>query len=193
MGQKLASYDANGDIIAYYDTVDSPAPASATTIEITDAQWMTCLSTPGYTVVSGELVAPIPPTQAVQLATLQVSLCAQIDGAADQVYIAIGGPSPGRLAEYQQANADAQAFKAAGYTGTVPATIACWVTASGMTTQAATDNIIATAAAWISVLENIREARLIGKKNVNTATNTADAQAAANNAITQIQATQAQA
>lgn len=194
MGQKLAAFDSSGNITAYYDTVDSPAPRDAATIEITDAQWQSCISTPGYTIKNGQLVAPTPLSAAQQLSALQVSLCSQIDATADQVYVAIGGPSPGRLAEYQQAGNDAQAFKAAGYPAArVPSTIACWATASGMTAQAAADNIIATAAAWVNVLEGIREARLVGKSNVNKATTTADAQSAANTAISQIQATQAQA
>jgi hypothetical protein len=67
MGQKYAAYNAQGAITAFYDSVDSPAPEGATTIEITDAQWQTCISNPGWTVVSGELVAPVPPT-AEQLA-----------------------------------------------------------------------------------------------------------------------------
>lgn len=139
--------------------------------------------------------APVPvPVPAQSLASVQAQLCASIDAMADAAYVTIGSPSPGRLAEYQQASNDAQAFKAAGYPAAdVPPTVACWVTASGMTPEAAADNIISTASAWISVLQNIRAARLIGKKNVNTATNTTDAQAAANNAMAQIQSAQAQA
>lgn len=194
MGQKLAAFDSSGNITAYYDTVDSPAPEGVSVIEITDAQWYACISNPGYTVKSGSLVEPIPPTASQQLSALQASLCSQIDATADQVYVAIGGPSPGRLAEYQQASNDAQAFKAAGYPiANVPATVACWVTASGMTPQAAADNIIATATAWFGVLENIRAARLIGKSNVNKATTISGAQSAAASAISQIQATQARA
>lgn len=193
MGQKLAAFDATGNITAFYDSVDSPAPEGAATIEITDDEWLACISTPGYTIAGGELVPPVVLSAAQQLADLQSSLCSQIDGAADAVYIAIGGPSPGRLAEYQQANTDAQQFKAAGYAGTVPSTVQCWATASNITPQQSADNIIATATAWISALEAIREARLIGKANVNKAANTADAQTAAASAIAQIQAVQAQA
>lgn len=192
MGQKYAAPGAQG--LIYFDSVDSPAPNGlAGLIEITDEDWQECLATPGYTIQNGALVAPAPQTPAQQLATLQASLSAQIDATADEVYIAIGGPSPGRLAEYQQANTDAQAFKSAGYTGTVPPTVQCWATASGMTSQAAADNIISTAAAWVNVLEGIREARLVGKANVTKATTTADAQSAANTAISQIQAMKAQA
>ncbi|KVN27023.1 phage tail protein [Burkholderia pyrrocinia] len=39
MGQKQAAYDAKGNIVAFYDTVDSPAPASANVVDITDDEW----------------------------------------------------------------------------------------------------------------------------------------------------------
>ncbi|HDR9201028.1 TPA: phage tail protein [Burkholderia vietnamiensis] len=39
MGQKQAAYDANRNIVAYYDTVDSPAPAGANVVDITDDEW----------------------------------------------------------------------------------------------------------------------------------------------------------
>lgn len=187
MGQKLATYDVQGNITGLYDTVDSPAPLGVSAIEITDDQWHVCLSTPGYTVQSGKLVAPTLPTAAQQLANSQTALCASIDSTADTIYIAIGGPSPGRLAEYQQANTDAQAFKASGYTGNVPATVQCWATASNITAQASADNIIATASGWELALTTIRSARLLGKAAVMAATTLAAAQAAAQSAISQIQ------
>lgn len=187
MSQKFAAYDAKGTITGFYDDVDSPAHASATVIEITDAEWLTCLSTPGYTVQNGVLVAPVPPTAAEQLASTQAELCLSIDSSADAAYIAIGGPSPGRLAEYQQANTDATAFKTAGYAGTVPETVQCWATAANLTPQAACDSILATAAAWEAVLVNIRSARLLGKMSVNAAATVADAQAAAATTIANIQ------
>lgn len=65
MGQKFAAFDTSGNITAYFDDVDSPVPAGATnTIKITDAQWQACISTPGYTVRDGALIAPTPPTAA---------------------------------------------------------------------------------------------------------------------------------
>ena len=54
MGQKFAAYDAQGNITAYYDSVDSPIPSGVTDVlAITDEQWQSCLSTAGYTVNSG--------------------------------------------------------------------------------------------------------------------------------------------
>lgn len=62
MGQKYAAYNSSGAITAFYDSVDSPLPPGVSTIEITDAQWQTCLDNPGWTVASGALVAPVPPS-----------------------------------------------------------------------------------------------------------------------------------
>lgn len=64
MGQKQAAYDTTGKIVGFYDSEDSPAPKSASLLEITDAQWQECLATPGYTIEAGALVAPPPPTAA---------------------------------------------------------------------------------------------------------------------------------
>jgi hypothetical protein len=74
MGQKYAEYNASGAIVAFYDSVDSPVPAGVTSvIGITFAQWQACLSTPGYTVANGALVAPLPPTDAQLLAAAQAA------------------------------------------------------------------------------------------------------------------------
>lgn len=72
MGQKYAAYDSTGAIVAFYDSVDSPAPQGVKAVQITDAQWQTCLSNPGYTVMSGALVAPVAPT-AAQVAAQQAA------------------------------------------------------------------------------------------------------------------------
>jgi len=129
-------------------------------------------------------VAPAPPT----LDESKASLCRQIDRAADDAYAAIGGSSPGRLAEYQQAKADATAYKASGYAGMVPSTIDCWAQAQGWTAQQACADILATAAAWEGALAAIRSARLLGKGAVTAAADAIDAQSAADAAIADIRA-----
>ncbi|KVA71124.1 phage tail protein [Burkholderia ubonensis] len=40
MGQKLAAYDAQGNIVAFYDTADSPAPLGVPVVDISDGQWL---------------------------------------------------------------------------------------------------------------------------------------------------------
>ena len=79
MGQKFASYNTSGIVIAYYDSEDSPPPDSATVIKITDTQWMSAISSPyqPITVVGGVLSIPSGPSlaqaQASQIAILQSS------------------------------------------------------------------------------------------------------------------------
>ena len=126
----------------------------------------------------------LPPT--VTLTELKAGFCVAIDAAADAAYIAIGGPSPGRLAEYRQANDDAIAFKAANYSGDVPPTIGCWMQATGWTAQQACDDVLATAAAWNTALVFIRSARLLGKSSVNAAPTAAAAKDAADTATANI-------
>jgi hypothetical protein len=133
----------------------------------------------------GETFATEPPEPT--MVEVKLTLCAQIDAAADTAYIAIGGPSPGRLAEYKQAKADADAFKAAGYAGSTPDTIACWAEAKAWTAEQACDDILTTAASWEMALAVIRRQRLIGKANVNAAADATAAQTAADAAMAIIQ------
>lgn len=76
MSQKFAALDEQTGIVVFYDSIDSPPPSGVNAIEITDAQWQTCLSNPGWTVANGELVSPIPPT-AAQLAAQALIQSAQ--------------------------------------------------------------------------------------------------------------------
>ncbi|MBU9246360.1 DUF4376 domain-containing protein [Burkholderia multivorans] len=88
MGQKLAAYDAQGNITAYYDTADSPPPAGVSVIEITDEQWQMCLSAPGYTVEDGALVAPPAPTASELLVAAQAAQIAVVKAACQAAIIA---------------------------------------------------------------------------------------------------------
>lgn len=76
MGQKYASYNTSGAVIAYYDSKDSPPPKTATVLAITDAQWQAALSSQyPVTVENDALVIPTGPTlaqaQATQVARLR--------------------------------------------------------------------------------------------------------------------------
>jgi hypothetical protein len=89
MSQKFAAYDSTGAIIAYYDSEDSPVPVGVNAIEITDAQWQTCISNPGWTVANGELVAPASPTSAQQAAAAWSAYQASAKSALDDSDITI--------------------------------------------------------------------------------------------------------
>ncbi|MEO9385607.1 DUF4376 domain-containing protein [Chromobacterium phragmitis] len=71
MGQKIAAFNESGEITAFYDSIDSPPKDGENVISITDEQWQTCLSQPGWTVVDGMLFAPVPPSEAEQLRLAQ--------------------------------------------------------------------------------------------------------------------------
>lgn len=82
MGQKSALYNSTtGAIIGYYDSVDSPLPqtlpSGSDSLDITDQEWQSALSSPyqPVTVANGVLTIPSGPTlaqaKASQIALLQ--------------------------------------------------------------------------------------------------------------------------
>jgi hypothetical protein len=56
--QKYAAYDEEGNIIGFYDEIDSPVPQGVNAIPISHDEWQTALMLPGHTVEDGALVAP---------------------------------------------------------------------------------------------------------------------------------------
>jgi predicted NAD/FAD-dependent oxidoreductase len=82
MGQKQAAYDGSGKIIAFYDVVESPAPAGVTTINITDEQWLNCIQNHAKILVqNGALVDAPAPTAAVLLAEAQTEKQGELSAA----------------------------------------------------------------------------------------------------------------
>jgi hypothetical protein len=96
----------------------------------------------------------------------------KIDVDADAIRNAVLG---GRTTEYQEALADAQAFAAAGFAGTVPPGVKSWLDAktavgAGWTAQQAAQDILDTGAAWKAAQDAIRSHRLLRKEQVRAAT-----------------------
>lgn len=116
---------------------------------------------------NGKPVAVAPQFTQAELVTNAVL---QIDVDTDAIYGAVLG---NRAQEYTLAEADATAYKAAGYTGTVPASVQCWATTKSWTAKQAADDILATAAAWRSAQAAIRAQRLSSKEAVRTANDAA--------------------
>jgi len=122
----------------------------------------------GNVVMSEEEVAQVLAVQSQASALPQKiqGLIAKIDADTDSLYAAVVG---NRAAEYTVAETEATAYAGAGYTGTVPASVASWATAKGWTAQQAADDINATAAAWRTAQAAIRAARLLRKEQARTA------------------------
>lgn len=147
--------EPSADILAAYPDGTQPVPLKPGP----DHEWS-----------GGEWVhvppAPVLPTEAQALR--------QIDHDADAIVRDVIGD---RGEEYRQAEADALAFQAAGFAGPAPGSVAVWAAASGMTEQAAAQDVLAQAAAWRTALLAIRQARLTAKAGVRAGT-VADAMAA---------------
>ena len=90
MGQKYASYDSNGIVNGFYDSIDSPVPSGVTAIPITDAEWRAALSSPyqPVTVVNGVLTIPSGPTLA-QAQSRQIALLQSAFQKAEQAPVSI--------------------------------------------------------------------------------------------------------
>lgn len=120
MGQKYAAYDSAGAIVAFYDSVDSPAPQGVTAIQITDAQWQAAISSTSgaYTVVNGTLTPPPAKTAAQLLAVAQASQKAVIDAAyADAVTASVTFKTSAGVDGIFQADSDSQEILAKAVQG----------------------------------------------------------------------------
>lgn len=115
------------------------------------------------------------PADVPSLADRIAAAVRHIDADADAIYGAVLG---NRGEEYKSAEADALAYQGAGYLGPVPAGVASWVSASGMTAQAAADDILATATAWRDAMAQIRAERLLRKQMAQAAVDQAALDAA---------------
>jgi hypothetical protein len=112
---------------------------------------------------------PAPP-----ITDVRKSAKADIEGA----FSAALSPYMPRLEGYKLREAQAVAYKAAEYSGDVPSQVAAFQVASGMTPQAATDTILAQAAAFRGALEAL-ELRRMRKFEVDAMTDAAAIQAKA--------------
>lgn len=104
------------------------------------------------------------------LTVARAALIQQIDADTDAIYRAVQGD---RAMEYLQAEADAKSYKAAGYNGTVPDSVASWSGAKKQNDKWAADDILATATGWRQAQSSIRATRLACKEQARTATDLA--------------------
>lgn len=109
---------------------------------------------------------PPPPPEPPSLDAQKLTLERMIDGEVDGIYQRVIG---NRQPEYSEAEKQAQAYKDAGYTGTVPGYVASWVTASGKTATQAADDILVQALTWRAAAGAMRAARLGHKVMSRTA------------------------
>lgn len=134
----------------------------------------------------GKPVAVDPPP--LSLDQVKAAALAAIDAEAGKArgrYITI---APGQEATYLLKAAQADAFKAAGYTGAVPGLVQAEIDATGATAQQATDAILAQQVAWEYKAAQIESARRRGKVAVGNAVDVAAVEVAETAAITELAA-----
>lgn len=130
VGQKLAAYDANGAIVAFYDDVVSPAPQGAATIEITDDQYRACLVSQGAFVVKNGALADAPPLDAgVALANAQAAQVVVLSGACKAaIYAGFASTALGEAYTYPAKDTDQQNLNASVVASLLPGLAADWAT-----------------------------------------------------------------
>lgn len=187
--QKIAHIDNAGKVLGFYIegfSPEIPTPNVAITDE-THAELLAGQSAGKVMFVTADGKAacadPAPPS----LGQYRNELLATIDKAADAARLAVAG-DPLRAAEYQIAEVEAKAYKAAGYTGDCPPSVKSWAEAKGWSSKQAADNIIAEANAWNAALYAIRDARLKAKEGVRNAVTAEDAAAIVTAAVAGIEA-----
>ena len=104
-----------------------------------------------------------PPPTPLTLEQLRATAGMRIDERAERVRLRYITPGAGQAATYLIKERQAEAFRAAGYTGDVPAMIQAEVDATGSTAQAAADLILAQRDAWIGKAAQIELERRRGK------------------------------
>lgn len=130
MGQKQAAYDNTGAIIAFYDTVDSPAPQGVSTIDITDAQWQAALaSVRPYTVVNKAMTAPADPSAAELLAEAQAAKIAELSAACKAaIYAGFSSSALGSAYHYPALDDDQRNLTASVVASLMPGLPSNWTT-----------------------------------------------------------------
>lgn len=96
--------------------------------------------------------------------------------------------APGQEATYLLKAAQAEAFRASGYTGTVPGLVQAEIDATGAMPAAATDAILAQQVAWEAKAAQIESARRRGKVAVGNAADVEAIEIAETAAITELAA-----
>ena len=99
--------------------------------------------------------------QAAAVPNAKAAFILQIDTDADALIRAVIGE---RASQYESAEKQSAAYKAAGYTGIVPPKVQAWATAKNQTATWAADSQIATAAAWRSAEDALYAKRLLLKE-----------------------------
>lgn len=157
----------------YDDGIHTASQIPNDAVSITESMHQALLDgqSSGKTISSDASGNPILVDQpAPALADVQAGALTSIDAAAEVLRGKFITANSGQVATYLMKQAEASAYKTAGYTGDVPGLVQAESDATGSTTKVAADAILAQYAAWSSLAAAIEVARRKGKIAVSAAT-----------------------
>ena len=105
------------------------------------------------------------------IAQIREAAIVDIDISSDAARLTVVGDAA-RIKEYERAQAGAESYRDAGFSGPVPAAVASWAHAKrrdGWTTRQAAEDILAASARWYAALDGIRALRLDAKEGMRAA------------------------
>jgi hypothetical protein len=131
MGQKFAAYDASiaGQIVGFYDSIDSPPPGDVTVTEITDEQWQACLANPGGFVIQNDALVDAPIDPAAALANAQSARLAMLASMCQaQIVGGFTSSALGTSTNYPSQSTDQSNLQSAVQAAVSSAAVAGWTT-----------------------------------------------------------------
>lgn len=148
------------------ETIELPEGLAPSGIFANDQDWVQCPdgATEGWVVYGGQVVSP----DNLALVHDRVD---QAAGRARARYITV---APGQEITYLLKGQQAEAYKAAGYTGQVPPMIEAEANAVGCSPQEAADDILAQQALWVVKAAQIEASRRSWKLSIATSNSRLD-------------------
>jgi hypothetical protein len=107
---------------------------------------------------------------------VKANAIAEIDAVGDAARLSVVGDAA-RIKEYERAQAGAEAYRDAGFSGPIPSGVASWAHAkrrSNWTARQAAEDILSASERWYAALDGIRALRLDAKEGVRFATTTGE-------------------
>ncbi len=129
MGQQYVEYNPYGQIVQVIDSSVQSLPTKVGLLAVSDAQAWLCLNMPGWSVVSGALVAPNNQSSAAVLASLQALWITTISTACqDAIYAGFSSSALGAAYTYPAKATDQQNLTASIAASLFPGLPNTWTT-----------------------------------------------------------------
>jgi hypothetical protein len=161
------------DLVVRVDAFRSARTAHASTIGVPapleDSLVMALANTDeSFEIVADEALLPEgPPAPELTFTEKRARGVLFVNQSAEEARLRYITPGAGQAATYLIKERQAEAFKAAGYTGDVPGMVTAEVAATGMTAQQAADFILLQRDFWVTKAADIERVRRMGSVSID--------------------------